>query len=114
IEIVGRLSWVLIEVIGSNAGLTSLNDTISVTGVFFGFLADHLDLVAAALPYLIAGFLAIRTVQVAASMAAVADVPVRLLQSVAMWRHTAALRANTAAVTGNSLATKRSVVSLIA
>lgn len=114
IEIIGRLSLVLIEIVGSNAGLASLNDTVSVAGLFFGFLADHLDLVAAALPYIIAGFLLLKTVQIAGTAAAVADVPVRLFQAVAMWRHTAALKANTAAVLGNDVATKRSVVSLVA
>lgn len=89
-----------------------LKDTLSVGGVLFGFLADNLDLVAKALPYVIAGFLIYKTVQGAANAMQVAAMPVKIWelltirkQTAAMRTHTAALMQNTAAARVNNAAT---------
>ena len=117
---VGTALWLVITQLGpallnlAPAAGGTLTDTFSVAGVVVGFLADHLDLLGKALPVLAAGFLVVKSAQVLGTITAVADVPVRLLQSIAMWRHTAALRANTSAMATNSGTQKKGLVAMIA
>jgi len=117
---IGTALWLVITRLGpallnlAPAAGGTLVDSFKVAGVVVGFLADHLDLLAKALPFLAAGFLIVKSAQVLGTITAAADVPVRIWQSVVMWRHTAALRANTAAMAGNEGATKRGIVAMAA
>lgn len=108
---------------------------LNVTGTVVKFVADHLDLLAKALPYVAAGFVISKIAQTGANIAAVAMVPVKVAEVATNWAlrtslnaHTAALRtnattmgvsstatkANTAASVVGDAATKRSVFSLAA
>ncbi len=55
---------------------SGVSDTVSVFNVVIGFAADHIDDLAAALPYLIVGFAAYKTAQAAANVAALAHLPI--------------------------------------
>lgn len=60
--------------------LPSLNDTLSVTSEVVGFAADHTDLLAKALPFLVAGYVAVQAAQVAANTAQVLSVPTKFAE----------------------------------
>lgn len=91
-----------------------LNDTIKVGGVVFGFLADHLDLVGKALPWLIGGYLAVKAAQGAANAMQVASMPLRLLELATTWKQNAALRAHTVALRMNAAAQRTSTAAQVA
>lgn len=76
-----------------SASLPGINDLLDVTGVVLKFAADHMDLLAKALPVLAAGFLAYKVAQLAANAAALVSVPVRIAEVVATRQQTAALTA---------------------
>lgn len=76
---------------------TGFADTISVTGVAVGFLADHLPELAKYLPLIVAGFAAWKVAQAAGNVAAVAAVPLTIAQTVSNFQLAAAMRAQTAA-----------------
>lgn len=110
-QVITRITPAMLELLSSSGSLT---DTMSVFGVVIGFAADHIDVLVALLPYLAAGYVILKSAQVVATIAAVADVPVRIWQSVVMWRHTAALRANTAAMAMQTGTQKKSLVAMAA
>ncbi len=79
-------------------GGEGLGDTLRVTGTVMSFLADHVDTLAKALPYLAAALVAAKVVQLGANAAMAASPFIRLAEIAATNRQTAAVKANTAAV----------------
>jgi phage-related protein len=53
---------------------------LAVASVAFGFLANHIDLVRKALPFIIAGFAAYKAAQTAANLAALLTIPVKVAE----------------------------------
>ncbi len=84
------------------------SDTVSVFAVVIGFLADHVDELAKAMPYLVAGFVAYKAAQAAANALAILAVPMKIAETAATIAHTRALKANSAAVVTNRGATAAS------
>lgn len=80
-------------------------DTMSVFAVAVGFAADHIDLLADAMPYLVVGFLALKSAQGAANAMAVAAVPLKIAEIGATMGHSAALRSHAAALGTSTTAT---------
>lgn len=72
--------------------LPSLADGIKVAGVVVRFFADHLDTLAKLLPAIAAGFIAFKVAQMAAHVAALVSIPVRIAEIVATRAQTTALR----------------------
>lgn len=62
--------------------LPSLNDFLDVTGTVLRFAADHTDDLAKALPFLAAGYLALKTVQIASNTAAALTPALRIAEIV--------------------------------
>jgi hypothetical protein len=111
------------------------NDGLNITGKTVSWVAGHLDTVAKALPAIAAGFVIVKTAEVAGNVAKVASLPLMAAQVAtnrslrnALAEHTIALRSNTVAtatgtgtkeastvatVAGDA-ATKRSIFSLAA
>jgi hypothetical protein len=103
------------EVIAVVAGHSDeFNAGLSVTGEVVKFAATHLDTLAKLLPIIAAGYVISKVAQTGANIAAVAMVPVKIAEIIAIRQHTAALLANTAATNVGAAATKRSVISSIA
>lgn len=119
----------------SDSSGTGLSDTISVFGVVIKFAAKHVDLLAKALPALVAGFILYKTVQAASNVVAVASPALKIADVVASRRlasanlelaaavraqssstvaSTGTTTANTAARSGGILATLRGTAALIA
>lgn len=131
-QAIGDLGPALAEV--KNNG-PAFADTLKVGGEVVGFLAEHSDLLAKALPYLAAGFLVVKAAQVAANVVAAVSVPLRIAEMMAQRRlaasnaqltaaivtQTSAARGaaassalSTAATTAGDVAQKRSIISTIA
>lgn len=100
--------------------LPSLTDVLSVTATGFEFAADNVDLLAKALPFLAAGFVAVKAAQAAGNLAAAARVPLMIAQVVATRQLAAATRelaaaqgaqARTSATSGAAAATATGKVS---
>lgn len=70
-------------------GGSTFTDTLRVGGEVMGFLADHADLLAKALPYLVAGLIALKVAQAGANVAQALS-PVLTLASVVANRRLAA------------------------
>lgn len=94
----------------ADAPASGFFDALSVGGVVVSFLADHLDTLAAALPYLAGGYLLVKTAQVGANVASVASVPVQIAQVIANRRLATAISAQTAALVANRGATATAMV----
>lgn len=98
--------------------LPSLADGIRVAGVVVRFLAGHLDTLAKLLPALAAGFIAFKLAQMAAHVAALVSVPVRIAEVMATRAQTAALRQHGVALGMSTVAenvrTKTSIRSRVA
>jgi hypothetical protein len=60
--------------------LPSLNDVLGVTATVMQFAADHTDLLRKALPFLVAGYVAVKAGQLAANVAALAGVPLKVAE----------------------------------
>lgn len=86
--------------------LPTLTDGLRVGGVLFRFAAEHADLLAKALPYLIGGFLALKVAQAASNIAATAAIPLRVAEVIANTRLTASNRQLTAATLTNTTVTR--------
>jgi hypothetical protein len=117
-DILGSVGQVLPVVAAEGS---SFRDTLSVTGVVVGFLADNLDTVATLLPYLAAGLIAAKVAQIAGNAAAAASIPIQLAQVVINARLSKAIRAQTATLRAQAGAQavtdavqKRSVISTVA
>lgn len=81
-----------------------LSDTLSVTGTVMKFLADNIDLLADALPYLLAGLVAVKIAQLASNVALAISPVLRLLEWQATKRQTAAIIEQTGVLTANKAA----------
>lgn len=99
------------------AALPDLSDMLSVTATVMGFLANHTDLLAKAMPFLVAGFVAVKLAQAAANVAAVVSLPTKVAevvvnrQLIKSNRQLVASRAaQTTATTGQTVATEANVV----
>lgn len=115
--------------------LPTLNDSLRVAGVVLRFAANHADLLAKALPYLVAGFLAVKVAQASANVVALASPVLKVADILVNRRLTASNKTlalsitqmtgsniaaatsegtNTAAKNGGVLASMRSRVATIA
>ena len=117
-DILGSVAQVIPAVVSEGS---SFRDTFDVAGVVVGFLADNLDTVTAALPYLAAGLIAAKAAQLGANVAAVASIPIQIAQTVVNSRLNQAIRAQNATLRAQAAATatadaaqKRSVISTVA
>jgi hypothetical protein len=93
--------WKSLRTIGGAVGavgLDALASGVKVTGTVLEFAADHADTLAAALPFLAAGFVAIKVAQAAANLAMAAAIPLRFAEMAATRQQTVAIRAMTAAI----------------
>jgi hypothetical protein len=79
----------------------SVADSISVFSVVIGFAGDHVDELASALPFLAAGFVAYKSAQAAANIAALIAVPLKVAEIAATHAHTKALKEHTVATVAN-------------
>lgn len=84
----------------------SVADTISVTGVVVGFLADNIDTLAKYLPFLVAGLVAWKAAQAIANITSVLTIPLVVAQTASNFALAGALRAQTAA-TATATTTQR-------
>ncbi|MEJ7633256.1 hypothetical protein [Aeromicrobium sp.] len=64
------------------AALPGLSDVLSVTSSVMAFAADHTDLLAKAMPFLVAGFVAVKVAQAAANVVAVLSLPTKIAEVV--------------------------------
>lgn len=110
------------------SGGSQLSDTIKVTGVVMRFLADHIDLLAKALPFLIAALVAYKSAQALAHVAALVALPTKIAEVVvnrqliksnralvaARAANTGATVANTTAENVGVVTRARSVVGMVA
>ena len=64
------------------SGGSQLSDSIKVTGVVMKFLAEHIDLLAKALPFLVAGLIAYKSAQALAHLAALVALPTKIAEVV--------------------------------
>lgn len=78
-------------------GGQGLSDAINVGAIALRFLADHADLLAKALPYLVGSMVAFKVAQLASNVAMAASPFLRVAEIVATRQQTAAIVANTAA-----------------
>ncbi|MEW2383386.1 phage tail tape measure protein [Micromonospora sp. NPDC047707] len=122
------------EQVSADAG-PGFTDTLKVGGEVMRFAADHADLLAKALPYLAAGFVLVKTAQLAANVAQAVSPALTLASAMANRRlaasnaelaaaltaSTTAMRAqavsqglSTAATTAGDAAQKRSILSTVA
>jgi hypothetical protein len=86
----------------SAAGGSGLADTLTVTGIAMSVLADHADLLARAMPFVIAGFVAYKAAILAANVAQLANLPLKVAEVVVnrqLVRSNQALIASRAGVT---------------
>lgn len=97
-----------------------VSDTLSVAGTVVHFLAEHTGLLAAALPYLAAGFLLVKGAEVGANVASVVRLPIIVAQTAANWSlsgamkaHTAELKLNRTATVSNTVATEASTAATV-
>ncbi|SDC46333.1 hypothetical protein [Nocardioides lianchengensis] len=60
--------------------LPGISDMLEVTGVVTGFLADHTDLLAKAVPYLVIGYGALKVSQLAANIVLAASLPLKVAE----------------------------------
>jgi hypothetical protein len=85
-----------------NSGGAQLADTLSVTGNVMSFLADHSDLLAKALPFLAAGFVLVKTAQLASNAASAVSPALRIAEVIANRRLAASQAELTAAIVGQT------------
>ena len=111
-----------------SSGGSQLSDTIKVTGVVVKFLADHIDLLAKALPFLIAALVAYKSAQALAHVAALVALPTKIAEVIvnrqliksnralvaARAANTGATIANTGAENVGVVTRARSVVGMVA
>lgn len=116
---VGSEMWRALSNIGPvladafSAGGTA-TDTLNVFGVAIGFAADHIQTLAAWFPIIVAGFVAYKAAQAGAVVVEAIRLPILVAQTVSSFALASAMKANTAAILGNEIATKRNIVSMVA
>ena len=76
----------------SGSGSSGLADTFDVAAVAIGFLADHVDTLADAMPYLVGAVIAYKVAQAGANVAALLTIPLTIVQTVANFALARALR----------------------
>lgn len=87
------------------AGLPSFTDVLSVGSTVLKFAADNTDLLAKALPFLVAGYVAVKVAGVAANAVQVLSLPTKIAEVVVNRQLVASNRALIASRTGNTVAT---------
>lgn len=60
--------------------LPGVRDTLAVTGTVTGFLADHVDTLSRLMPFLVAGYIAIKVAQLAANIVLAASLPLKVAE----------------------------------
>jgi hypothetical protein len=91
-----------------------VNDTVSVFGTLVGFAADHLDLLAQALPLIVALFVAYKAAMMGAVVIEAVRLPIMIAQTISNFALAGAMNANTAALLGNEAAQKKGLVAMAA
>lgn len=91
--------------------LPTFSDGLNVLGTVLRFASKHVDLLAKALPFLVAGFLAVKIAQASAQAAAVIALPVRIAELVI---HRQLVRSNAQLVVAMNAATASSGVNTVA
>lgn len=91
-------------VTGLSDNMPTLTDALTVFDTITGFLADNIDLLAKALPFLAAGWVLVKTAQFAANIAAAASPAFKILDYIATKNLTKALKdlARTQGVAGKA------------
>lgn len=103
---------------------SGVGDTLTVLNVTTGFLADHTDELTKAMPFLIAGFIALKVAQLAANIVLAASLPMKIAEFVVNRQLVASNRAlvasrvqvttatvaNTGAVGANTAAESRGIL----
>jgi tape measure domain-containing protein len=85
-------------------GGKGLSDTIQVTATVMRFMADHVDLLAKALPYLVAALALNKVAQIGVNVAEAISPALKIAELIATRQQTVAMRAHTAALEGNTVA----------
>lgn len=98
--------------IGSEAS-GGVADTVNVFAVAIGWLADHADTLADAMPYLAAGFILYKGAQAAANAAALVALPLQALEIVSTFSLARANRALAISMRGATVATGVNSVAVI-
>jgi len=122
-------------VAAAGAQLPGLSDALSVANVVTGFLADHTDLLAKAMPVLAIGYAGLKASQLAANVVLAASLPMKIAEiasnraltksnqqlvasragvTAATATETVATAANTTAQSGGIVARARSIVTMTA
>lgn len=70
-------------IVAAKEQLPGISDALEVTNVVTGFLADHVDTLADLMPWLAAGFVALKVSQLAANVATAASLPLKVAEVVA-------------------------------
>ena len=90
--------------------MPGINDAPTVTNTVTGFLADHTDLLAKAMPYLVAAFIATKVAQLAANVVAAASVPIKVADVIATRQLTKANKELVLAQRGATVSTAANTV----
>lgn len=96
------------------SGGSQLADALKVTGTVMAFLGSHIDLLAKALPILVAGFIAYKTAQAAANAAALLAIPTKIAEVVVNRQLVASNRALIASRVGLTTQTEIATVATVA
>lgn len=94
------------ELRNTNVQTSDLAPTLRLSGALFGFIADNADVLARHIPLLVAGFLAYKTAQAAANVAAAADIALMPARIVATLSLAQANRTLAASLGGRATATE--------
>lgn len=94
----------------AKAEVPNLSDTLNVAGVVMKFAADNADTLAKAMPYLAAGYVAVKVATLASNIAVAASPVFRLIEHAAIKKQTAAIVANTAARAAETTSTEVNTV----
>lgn len=94
----------------AKAEMPDLGNTFRVAGTAIDFLAQHTDTLVKAMPYLVAGLVAVKVAQFASNVAVAASPVFRLIEHAAIKKQTSAILANTAARAAETTATTAGTV----
>lgn len=109
-ELSGNLRDMQPAVAALGQQMPGINDALEVTNTVTGFLADHTDLLAKAMPYLVAAFVASKIAQLAANVVAAASVPIKVADVIATRQLTKANKELVLAQRGATVSTAANTV----
>lgn len=109
-ELSGNLRDMQPAVAALGQQMPGINDALEVTNTVTGFLADHTDLLAKAMPLLVGAFLASKAAQLAANVVATASVPIKIADVIATRQLTKANKELVLAQRGATVSTAANTV----